>query len=277
MYKKLAVMCLLSCFSTAVQCQEFTRGNANSHIPGANKKKELNIKIPSSLGDSLKQLQTSTTSQKSPRPKISATEIAKIAEKSAGDITMSDGFMSNRASGFFVAKGIIATNHHVIELGITPNAKIWIGNRDNKRLQYPLGKVLADDPVHDVALVEAHESTMFHVSEKPADVAPLVLSNYKDEQVGDNIFIYGNPAGLSNTFSKGIISSFRDGRNEAISTNNGVKFQYDAAVTHGSSGGPIFNERGEVIGIVTSGVGEANLNFGTPTAYITALLRKIGH
>ncbi len=260
MRKQLAVLFLLSCFIVPAQSEE---------------KKDGSVQFPGTLGDSLKKLEASTSKPKSTRPKISAAEIAKIAEKSAGEITMSDAISSGYATGFFVAKGIIATNHHVIQGG-APNAKIWIGNSDNKRLLYPLGKVLADDPDHDVALVEAHESTMFHTSQKPADVTPLILSNFKDEQVGDNIFIYGNPKDLSNTFSKGIISSFRDGKNNAISTNNGVKFQYDASVTHGSSGSPIFNERGEVIGVVTSGVGEANLNFGTPIGYVIALLRKIG-
>lgn len=277
MRKEFAMLFLVSCLAAPAQSEEFKRGNAQSLIPGASEKPtSLNIKVPTSLGDSLKQLEASTSAPKSTRPKMAAAEIAKLAEKSAGQITMSDAIASSTATGFFVAKGIIATNHHVIDKGIKSNAKIWIGNRDNKRFAYPLGKLLADDPVHDVALVEVHESTMFHTSDKLADVTPLILSTFKDEQVGDNIFIYGNPKGLTNTFSKGIISSFRDERGESISTNTGVRFQYDASVTHGSSGGPIFNERGEVVGIVTSGVGEANLNFGTPIEYVSALMKKIG-
>lgn len=276
MRKQIALFCLVSFLGIPAQCEDFKRGNASSLIPGATEKpKDLNINVPSSLGDSLKQLEASVAT-KSTRPKISATEIAKIAERSSGKITMSDAIMSSNATGFFVGKGVIATNHHVIQDGIKTNAKIWVGNSDNKRLAYPLGKLLADDPVHDVALVEVHESTMFHTSGKPAEVTPLVLSTFKDEQVGDNIYIYGNPKGLTNTFSKGIISSFRNEKEDSISTNTGVKFQYDASVTHGSSGGPIFNERGEVVGIVTSGVGEANLNFGTPINYVLALMKKIG-
>lgn len=70
--------------------------------------------------------------------------------------------------------------------------------------------------------------------------------------IGESVFAVGNPKGLSQTLSTGIISGFRNENN---------LLQTTTAITYGSSGGPLFNENGEVIGVTTSGVGEANLNF----------------
>jgi serine protease Do len=74
----------------------------------------------------------------------------------------------------------------------------------------------------------------------------------KIPKIGDEVFTIGNPKGLTQTLSTGIVSSYRDGNNFIQTT---------AEITHGSSGAPLFNEYGEVIGITTSGIGEANLNF----------------
>ncbi|MBK8621390.1 MAG: serine protease [Saprospiraceae bacterium] len=70
--------------------------------------------------------------------------------------------------------------------------------------------------------------------------------------IGESCFAIGNPLGLDQTLSTGIISGYRD--NEAY-------IQTSAEITHGSSGGPLFNSLGEVVGITTSGFGQANLNF----------------
>jgi serine protease Do len=70
--------------------------------------------------------------------------------------------------------------------------------------------------------------------------------------IGEDVFAIGNPKGLEQTLSKGIVSGYREA-NKYIQTT--------AEITNGSSGGPLFNMAGEVVGITTSGVGEANLNF----------------
>jgi serine protease Do len=70
--------------------------------------------------------------------------------------------------------------------------------------------------------------------------------------VGEDCFAVGNPKGLTQTLSKGLVSAIRE---------NGKLLQTTAEITHGSSGGPLFNLYGEVVGITTSGYDEANLNF----------------
>ncbi|MBK8111356.1 MAG: serine protease [Saprospiraceae bacterium] len=74
----------------------------------------------------------------------------------------------------------------------------------------------------------------------------------KKSPIGQSCFAIGNPKGLVNTLSTGIISSLRK---------NGDVIQTTAEITQGSSGGPLFNADGEVIGITTAGLEEANLNF----------------
>lgn len=70
--------------------------------------------------------------------------------------------------------------------------------------------------------------------------------------IGEESFTVGNPQGLTQTLSKGIISGFRENRKYIQTTTE---------ITYGSSGAPLFNRNGEVIGITTGGFGEANLNY----------------
>ncbi|MGM0409085.1 MAG: S1C family serine protease, partial [Bacteroidota bacterium] len=80
---------------------------------------------------------------------------------------------------------------------------------------------------------------------------PIPISRSNPE-IGEDVFAIGNPRGLEHTLSRGIISGYRDNKN---------LIQTTTEITHGSSGGPLLNMRGEVVGITTAGVGEANLNF----------------
>ncbi len=86
----------------------------------------------------------------------------------------------------------------------------------------------------------------------------LKIASVKPE-IGDECFAIGNPRGLEQTISKGIISGFREGK----------YIQIDMATTHGSSGCPLFNRKGEVIGIISRGIeGSGNLNFAVDINYV---------
>ena len=80
---------------------------------------------------------------------------------------------------------------------------------------------------------------------------PFKISKVVPE-IGEDVFSIGNPRGLESTLSKGIVS--------AIRANNSL-IQMTTEITHGSSGGPLLNMKGEVVGITSAGLGEANLNF----------------
>lgn len=78
--------------------------------------------------------------------------------------------------------------------------------------------------------------------------------------VGDDVFAIGSPLGLKNTLSKGIVSNLHKEQEMLIQTT--------APITNGSSGGPLFNRAGEVVGVTTSGYEQGNLNFAIPISEI---------
>jgi serine protease Do len=84
------------------------------------------------------------------------------------------------------------------------------------------------------------------------DNIPFLEISNQTPKIGEDVFTIGNPKGLTQTLSTGIVSSYRDDNN---------LIQTTAEITHGSSGAPLFNEYGKVIGITSSGLGEADLNF----------------
>jgi Trypsin-like peptidase domain len=146
----------------------------------------------------------------------------------------------SQGSGFFIdAKGIGVSNYHVFKDGIEGEA--YAKTIDN--IQYRIGKILQFD--------EDLDFIVFEVENEHLDFPFLKIANEKT-RIGEDVFAIGNPQGLEHTLSRGIVSSYRE---------NDTKIQTTADITHGSSGGPLFNMDGEVIGITTSGVGEANLNF----------------
>ena len=87
--------------------------------------------------------------------------------------------------------------------------------------------------------------------------------------VGDEVYAIGNPQGLEGTFSQGIVSSIRQIGSDTL-------FQITAPISPGSSGGPVLNAQGKVIGIaVATFSGGQNLNFAIPASYLTLLLQNI--
>lgn len=124
--------------------------------------------------------------------------------------------------------------------------------------------ILSD--AYNVVLINEKEE-VFHIDEvldanenldyvifriKTSRSLPYLEIADKTAEIGDECFAIGNPQGLQQTLSKGIISSYR---------NDNRIIQTTAEITHGSSGGALFNRYGKVIGMTTSGMGEANLNF----------------
>jgi S1-C subfamily serine protease len=110
--------------------------------------------------------------------------------------------------------------------------------------------IKSSDPKHDIAVLAAQ-----HL---PAIVTPEVLGG--SPQVGEDAFALGNPLGMVASITAGIIS----GLNRSFPMNNGQKLsgmiQFDAAVNPGSSGGPLLNAQGQVIGIVEGLANAAGTN-----------------
>jgi|SRR5208337_4883100 len=182
----------------------------------------------------------------------SARDIARVAFKSVVLLEMNDsnGQPLSLGSGFFVSNGIIATNAHVIEGASSGTAKLVGGNHTMQIL----GTVALDRHA-DLALLKV---------DNPAP--PLVLGPNTSPTVGDDVYVVGNPLGLEGTFSEGIISGVRHVDADSI-------LQMTAPISPGSSGGPVMNSSGEVIGVSVATFQDGqNLNLAVPVSYLSGLL-----
>lgn len=162
------------------------------------------------------------------------------------------GEVSKRGSGFLVsAEGAILTNYHVI--AHSKQATVRLANED----AYDTVEVLDIDKRKDIALVKI----------KAIGLPYLALGRSSTVEVGDTVFALSNPLGVfQNTLSQGIVSGIRQG--------DGYRYlQISAPISHGSSGGPVFNAKGEVIGIAVASLEEGqNLNFAVPIDYAKGML-----
>jgi hypothetical protein len=157
-------------------------------------------------------------------------------------------------SGFFVEPNVISTNAHVIEGAASGLAKL-VGKDQGFRI---LGTV-GIDAQNDLALLQVAESG-----------TPLRLSSSNEPEIGASIFAIGNPQGFEGTFSQGIVSGIRSAGNTRL-------LQITAPISPGSSGGPVLDDRGDVIGVATATYrGGQNLNFAVPSEYVDALLKNAG-
>lgn len=172
-------------------------------------------------------------------------------------ITVSTG-QSYYGSGFVVGTGQIATNLHVIE-GIVSGKVKLVG----ATTEHVIESVVIVDLAHDLAIVKATGIT-----------APsLALGDSDTVQIGQSVYAAGNPQGLTGTFSQGIVSAIRLEGNEFVED---TIIQMTAAVSPGSSGGPVLNNEGEVIGIVFSQLTNGqNLNFIIPSNFLQTLISEV--
>ncbi|NJR39409.1 MAG: PDZ domain-containing protein [Leptolyngbyaceae cyanobacterium CSU_1_4] len=162
----------------------------------------------------------------------------------------SSGVEEGTGSGFIVdAGGLILTNAHVVDGA----DQVSVLLKDGRRLE---GKVLGADPVTDVAVVKVEASNL------PA----VTLGNSELLQPGEWAIAIGNPLGLDNTVTAGIISA--TGRSSAdigVGDRRVGFIQTDAAINPGNSGGPLLNEKGEVVGMNTAIIsGAQGLGFAVP-------------
>jgi S1-C subfamily serine protease len=145
-------------------------------------------------------------------------------------------------SGFVVSSdGLILSNSHVISGSSTISVKFIADNR-----VYSNVKVMKDNTIRDLALLKINDAGNF---------VPVVLGDSDQVSVGERVVAIGNPKGLENTVSDGLVSALRD--------MNGTKLiQISAPISSGSSGGALFNMNGEVIGITSASFDDGqNLNF----------------
>lgn len=160
-------------------------------------------------------------------------------------------------SGFFVKPNLIATNYHVIEGAANGTAKL-VG----KYTTYNIEGFTTTDQRNDLAILKV---TAYGVK-------PLSLSDSDAVRIGETVYVAGNPKGLEGTFSNGVISSHQD-------KNTKKWIQMTAPISLGSSGGPVLNRKGEVIGVSLAWYRNSDdpldaqpLNILIPSNYVKTLL-----
>src|SRR5712692_1387829 len=158
-------------------------------------------------------------------------------------------------SGFFVRPGEVVTNLHVI----SGARRVEIHTLGGTGRTYPVAGTLAVDDEADLALLKV---------DLPAERSrPLSLSAALPEE-GEQVFVIGNPLRLEGSVSNGIVSAVRE------VPDVGRVIQITAPVSHGNSGSPLFNMRGQVIGIVTVKVTNGqNINLALAATRIANLRR----
>ncbi len=198
-----------------------------------------------------------TTSRLSPRP-------VKDLVREYGEAVVSIETPSGLGSGFVINdQGYAVTNNHVIdgETRITAIAYVETpGGLSRRRIENV--ELIALNPFLDLALLRLP---------LPEDLKlrPAILGSQEDLNAGDAVFAVGNPLGLERTVSQGILSTLK--RNF-----DGLIFlQTDAAINPGNSGGPLFNARGEVVGVTNMKASQGdNLGFAIPVHYVKDFLRN---
>lgn len=148
--------------------------------------------------------------------------------------TKKDSLISQGTAFTVSSDGIAVSNYHVFE---DAEQAIAINNQEEK---FMITEILEIDKENDFIIFRLGPAANFPY---------LKIASLKPK-VGENCFTVGNPEALARTLSTGIISAHR-----------GKLLQTTCEITHGSSGGPLFDSKGHVIGITTSGAGTANLNF----------------
>ena len=135
-----------------------------------------------------------------------------------------------QGSGVIVTReGHVVTNHHVI----AGQKKIQVTLHSGKTYE---ARFIGEDTILDIAVLKI---------DADEDFTPLKLGDSALSEVGQIVFAVGNPFGLGETVTQGIISA----KERSLSDNQRDLFQTDAAINPGNSGGPLVNLRGEIIGI----------------------------
>jgi putative serine protease PepD len=179
---------------------------------------------------------------------------------------------SAQGTGFQVdRKGDIVTNYHVVAGADSVHVRLKDGHT------YP-GQVIGTNESKDVAVVR--------ISAPTSELTPLAFADSSKIQVGDSVVAIGDPYGLRNTATAGIVSALR---RTIVSPNNhkitGV-IQTDAAINSGNSGGPLLNSQGNVIGVnsqIESGAqgggggsgGNIGIGFAIPSNTVASIARNL--
>lgn len=179
-------------------------------------------------------------------------QVARRAHASVVKVVTPHGF----GSGFVVGKDRIATNLHVVDSSASIEVVFFDGSKRKAT------GIWLPETKRDLAMLAV----------ETGDLRPLPLADAGRLHPGDHVVAVGNPRGYDHTVSDGIVSALR--AESEISYAGGSMLQHSAPVAPGSSGGPLFDDLGEVVGVNTlAGKDIGNLNFAVPANEVAELAR----
>lgn len=230
MKRNFFLLIVMICCSTFVGCRKaINRGRADCL-----RTEKTNRESPRNIRERADRIKRSNTP-------LSGSEIFKRYSNAVFMIFTTDGNNVYQGSGFFIGDdGLAVSNYHVFK-GTT------IGD---EAIKMP-----GDDTAYKVAdIYQRSEEEVFIIFRVDYNNSSSIPIADKKPQIGDKVFAIGSPQGLENTFSSGEVSQWR-GEN---------LMQISALIDHGSSGGALINEYGEVVGITSGSFADgsqANLNY----------------
>ena len=190
--------------------------------------------------------------------------ISNPMNQSANITTLGSGFLYDK-------QGHIVTNSHVV--GDSPLAAVTFLNGDRY-----IARVIGNDIYSDIAALQVLQNINQPQRQLLSSLKPLVLGNSSNIDVGDAVIAIGNPFGLSDTMTTGIVSGIKRSLPMTVGAGFSIPnaIQTDAPVNPGNSGGPLLDARGEMIGMNTailSGTSTfSGIGFAIPSNDITRIV-----
>ena len=171
------------------------------------------------------------------------------------------GPRSGLGSGFIISNdGQIVTNHHVIDGA----QRVSVTLSDGREMD---ATVIGSDPLTDIALLQI---------EAEADLPFIDFGSSAQMRAGDEVFAVGNPFGLGGTVTSGIVSATSRNINSGPFDDF---IQTDAAINRGNSGGPLFNDAGQVVGVNTAiyspDGGSVGIGFAVPSDLVQTIVADL--
>lgn len=245
MRKGICLLLIICCNITFIGCRKAADRGRSTHVRTETSKKD-NKQV------CVRNKKKAESVKKSDTP-LSGSEIFKRYENAVFMVFTSDGTNNYQGSGFFIGKdGLAVSNYHVFEGTTIGKENIKLAN--NNKTLYKLKDIVYKSKEQDFII--------FHIDYNNSIYMPIADTKPK---IGEKVYAIGSPRGLENTFSSGEISQWRA---ENL-------MQISALIDHGSSGGALINEYGEVVGITSGSFADgsqANLNYAWSIEVIKSYL-----
>lgn len=186
--------------------------------------------------------------------------------------TMLVSTASGIGTGFFISPdGVAVTNNHVLSGNESASVNLYTEDAEDSKIyssrQRTIKRIIWTNKALDI--------TIFKVALEDGEKSPYFNLVKQHEQVGHDCHLLGNPQGLMASYAKGVISAYREDEN----VSGKMLVQYDVATNGGNSGGPVMNNKGEIIAVhemgmksQTNGAAAQGLNFGIDILIVRQVL-----